>query len=350
MKDTADIDLRLPARARGRLSATARQEYDAALEAWCHGIKQLRSRLDFSPSVRGWCYILEEYGLLKSEFDGAERLITQCRKAGLLPLDITAKDGARETTGLQVYIDREGPEEWAESVVRDIADKYQYYNPLDFWEGRSVYVEMFVEKIDLKSLFEPVCEEYLVPLSNARGWADVHSRADLMERMRERESQGAQCVLLYCGDHDPGGLNISGILHENLADLKNAVGWNPANLIIERFGLSREFIEEQGLPWIDNLVTSNAKGLDLSDPKHPDHHKNYVQSYLREFGARKCEANTLVLRPDAGRQLCREAIRRYISDEDVRKYWRSVSALQGEVRALMPEVLRRYVEENPENK
>ena len=68
---------------------------------------------------------------------------------------------------------------------------------------------MFVEKIDLKSLFEPICKRYHIPLTNARGWSDIHSRAAMMKRFTEWENKGKQCVLLYCGDHDPGGLNIS---------------------------------------------------------------------------------------------------------------------------------------------
>ena len=58
---------------------------------------------------------------------------------------------------------------------------------------------------------------------------------------------GRQCVLLYCGDHDPGGLQISGLIRSNLADLSGAVGWSPERLTIDRFGLNHDFIEEQGL-------------------------------------------------------------------------------------------------------
>jgi hypothetical protein len=40
------------------------------------------------------------------------------------------------------------------------------------------------------------------------------------------EAEGKHCVLLYCGDHDPGGLNISEFLRSNMADLAVAVDWN----------------------------------------------------------------------------------------------------------------------------
>ena len=87
-----------------------------------------------------------------------------------------------------------------------------------------------------------------------------------MHRFEEMEDAGKQCVLLYCGDHDPGGLAISDFLQSNFEDLSDAVGWFPDNLIIDRFGLNYDFIEENNLTWIDNLETSSGGRLD--DPRH----------------------------------------------------------------------------------
>jgi hypothetical protein len=89
-------------------------------------------------------------------------------------------------------------------------------------------------------------------------------------------------------------------------------------LIIDRFGLNDDFIEAQGLTWIDNQETGSGGRLD--DPRHPDHSKPYVQNYLRRFGVRKVEANALVIRPAAGRTLCRQAIERYLPPDAERRY------------------------------
>ena len=93
----------------------------------------------------------------------------------------------------------------------------------------------------------------------------------MMRRFKMWEARGKQCVLLYCGDHDPGGLQISDFLRCNIAGLAIAVGWTPDSLIIARFGLDYDFIEANNLTWIDNLETSS---------KHPDYSKPYVQNYL----------------------------------------------------------------------
>ena len=193
---------------------------------------------------------------------------------------------------------------------------------------------MTVEKIDLRSLFDPVCAAFHVPITNFSGWNDINARAAMMERFAEWEEKGKRCVLLHCGDHDPGGLHISNFLRKNLADLSEAVGWSPDNLIIDRFGLNADFIRRHRLTWIDNLETSSGGRLD--DPNHLDHGKPYVQSYLREFGARKVEANALVVRPEAGRKLCRDAILRYLPADAVERFAGKLTTVRREAhRELM---------------
>jgi hypothetical protein len=162
----------------------------------------------------------------------------------------------------------------------------------------------------LKSLFAKVAAEFHVVIQSAGGWSDLNVRAGMMRRFAYWEERGKLCVLLDCGDHDPGGLQISDYLRSNLDELADAVGWSPRDLVIDRFGLDFDFIETNGLVWIENLETGS--GGNLADPKHRDHHKPYVRDYIARFGARKVEANALVARPEAGRELCRQAILRYV--------------------------------------
>jgi hypothetical protein len=269
----------LPRRQRGRQSAESEAAYQQKRASFCQLILQIRSTMDFRVGSRGWCYILEQHGLKKGEFDAAQDLITDCRKSGDLPLDVCAEDDSRATVGLQGELDDPDVEHEAQSwidYVRDHASNN--YAPFGFWDGLNTYVEVAVEKLDLRNLFEPVCAEFYVPLTNLKGWCDLNARAAMMKRFAEHESEGRKCVLLLCGDHDPGGLQITETMRKNLEDLANAVGWSPHNLVITRFGLNADFIDAHGLTWIDNLETSSGQRLD--DPRHPDHRKSYVQDYL----------------------------------------------------------------------
>jgi hypothetical protein len=319
--------LTLPSRRRGRLSKADQRRYDDQLRQWCEGILEINSRLDFKVSSRGWCYILEEHGLGKGDFDKAERVINGCRKNGLLPLDICCEDDGRQAEHLE-SIDEETPAEFAQGWIDYLSLAHNQYYPISFWDDLDVYIQMTVEKIDLKSLFDSVCKPFRLPLINIGGWNDINSRAAIMRRFRQWEVRGKRCVLLHCGDHDPGGLNISDFLRSNLADLSKAVGWEPDKLIIDRFGLNYDFIQRHRLTWIENLITGS--GGDLADRNHPDHFKPYVQNYLREFGARKVEANALVVRPEAGRKLCRDAILQYVPEAAVSKFERRLKLRRGQ--------------------
>jgi hypothetical protein len=266
----------LPKRGRGRPGADATAQYERELATFCHHLTEIDS------SARGWAYILEEHGLTKGDFDAAERLITDCRKKGLLPVDFCAEDEGRSVDHLE-KIDHETVEAFARGWVDYLAEAHEQYTPFSFWDDLDVYLQMTVEKIDLKNLFSPECARFHVATTNISGWNDINRRVQIMRRFAHWERQGKKCVLLHCGDHDPGGLQISAFLRSNLEDLAKAVGWHPRKLHVERFGLNYKFIRQQGLTWIDNLETGSGGRLD--DPRHQDHHKDYVQSYLKEFGA-----------------------------------------------------------------
>jgi hypothetical protein len=336
----------LPQLPRGRPSSTAKTAYDAELRAFCDRIQEINSRLDFQVSSRGWCYILEEHGLSKGDFDGAQELIAECRRQRLLPMGIVAEDGARAFDNLE-YIDDDDPEEYAAGIVNQLRYEHLGYTPISFWDQRDVYIEMFVEKVDLKSLFGPICSKYRIALANARGWSDLNSRWSILQRIRKHANAGKRCVILYCGDHDPAGLNISACLRKNLSELLSHAEWLPLmdHLTIDRFGLNADFITKHNLTWIDNLDTGS--GRSLADPKHKDHNAEYVQSYLREFGVHKVEANALVVRPDAGRELCKQAILQYLPEDAPNQYLAALKPRREQVRL---EILRQLQESDFEDR
>jgi hypothetical protein len=199
----------------------------------------------------------------------------------------------------------------------------------------------WVEKIDLRNLFSPVCEPFSIPIRNMKGWGDINGRADTLHRFAKWNRKGKRCVLLYCGDHDPAGLNISDCLRKNLEEIHGGVGFwfeREEDFIVDRFGLNYDFIEANNLSWIDNLDTGS--GRSLADPKHPDYSRPYAQWYREKFGIRKVEANALVVAPEAGRRLCLEAIERHLGSDALDNYHARLSAARAEVRAEIDRLLR----------
>lgn len=274
--------------------------------------------------------------LTKADFDACFRLINDCRKRGILPLDIACEDDKRQFENLDIT--DESPQEFARAYVNGLRDVPNIYCPFSFWDDQQYYVQTLVKKIDLRELFKVVCAPFHIPIANAGGWSDLHTRANMMQWFKSWEERGKTPVLLYCGDFDPGGLLMSDTLMGQMIEMQLAVDWDPNGVIIDRFGLNQEFIEANGLSWIDNLITSSGKSLD--DPRHPDHNKPYVQSWLQEIGVRKVEANALVVNPEAGRELCLQAITKYVDLESPNKYKSGLELARQEVRGALDRMVR----------
>ena len=278
----------------------------------------LSNQIGFKLSARGWCYQLEGFRLInKDQFSRVEDMINECRKLGALPINFTAEEESRKFGGVETP-NEESPEKYLKRFLVGALRCENWYAP-DWWDGEKYYIQMIVEKIDLKTLFEPICSEYHIPIATTKGWSSMIQRAEYARRFKQAEDKKLKCVLLYCGDHDPDGLRISDFLRSNLIDLAyvkwmdGVEGYNPRELKIDRFGLNYDFITENDLTWIDNLITGSGK--DLGSPSHPNFYMEYVQEYLQKIGERKCEANALVVRPGQARQLCREAIEKYVGPD-----------------------------------
>ncbi len=300
---------------------------------------RIAEKIGFKLSPRGWCYELESIRLVdKDLFDKAEEVINEGRIAGFISVDLVADEDARHSEGVEVP-NRYTPAEYISDSLDFILDAGEYYTP-NWWKDEDYYVQILVEKVDLKTLFKPVAKAFHIPIMSGKGWSSILQRAEFARRFKQAEDDGLTPVLLYFGDFDPDGERISDFLTENFNRVKKVVwkdgaeGWDPKNLVIDRFGLNRDFIEEFGLTWVDNLHTgakSKCKKcggpMRLDDLHHPNNGLPYVQKWLKTIGVRKCEANAVLRadRPeiiDRTRDLCRKAILKYLGEDAEERFER----------------------------
>ncbi len=310
------------------------------MDKFIEQIQEIQTLVVKPMSARGWGYFLEGKKVItKAEIDIVEKLINDCRKDGLLPIDFTAEEEGRQFSGIEIPTikmgDHETPIQYMRSYLQSVLRCENWYIP-DWWNGEKYYIQMIVEKIDLKYLFEDVCKEYHIPIATAKGWSSIRQRGEYARRFQEAEVNDLQCVLLYCGDHDPDGLRISSFLMSNLEDIENIVwsdgvtGYDPSNLIIDRFGLNYDFITQNNLVWIDNLITGSGKNL--ASPSHKNNRMPYMQEYLSRYGERKVEANAILANRDTGIQLCRNAIEKYLGNDALSRFHQKRKEIQNEVR------------------
>lgn len=298
-------------------------------------IKILQDQIGFKVSARGWCYQLESERMInKDEFDKVESWINKCRKKGILPIDFTAEEEGRKFNGVEIP-DTDSPIEDLRYWIDNTLTTEERYNP-NWWNGEDYYIQMLVEKIDLKTLFEPVCKKYKIPIATSKGWSSMLQRAIYCKRFKQAEEQGLKPLLLYCGDHDPDGLRISDFIKKNLVDLKDVEwedgceGYNPKNLEIVRFGLDADFIEEHNITWINNLITGSKK--DLGSKNHKNHYMPYVQEYIEEHGIRKCEANAIVPMPKIAREFVEDKIKTYLGNDAEQRFLDKRQVIREEVQ------------------
>jgi hypothetical protein len=166
-----------------------------------------------------------------------------------------------------------------------------------------------------------------------------------LKRFAEWQAKGKHCVLLACGDHDIHGLRISRALRDNLAEVLSAfkaaypqyADFDLDAVEIVRFGLNADFIKRHRLSWTQGLITGS--GLDLGDPSHPHHNDHDVKNYIAEFGERKLEADALVTRAQAGRDLCRRAILKYVDTDGIAEFEAARQVKRDELRQEIDRML-----------
>ena len=283
-----------------------------------YAIERMSRETGYRFGPRGWAYYAEGLGLItKGEFDRFEKLLTDMRKDGQLDPDVIEPDASRIATTVSDFeASANSPETYAKWAVEDIGNRLQdwakIHHEYGFWDDLDCYVEMIVEKKDLVQIFKSTADRYNIRITNGKGDTDIHSRLAMLKRFKAHDEAGRRNILLAVGDHDPKGLHIVAGLEKTIMSCANLKGlnWDYPQFEVVNIGLTEEQIDSLGLMKIGNLETGGGK--DLSDPRHADHYKPYVQDYISRFGVWKCEANALVGHPRKAEALLENAINEFI--------------------------------------
>jgi len=211
------------------------------LSEFAEYLQAISEQIGFKVSSRGWAYQLETNRLInKGDFDKVTNLINKCRKLGYLPIDFVAEEDARSFKNVEKPNKKDIVGDvgtWLEHVQKAA----ELYTP-NWWDGEEYYIQMVVEKIDLVTLFRPVCEEYHICIANSKGWSSMLQRAEYARRFSLAESKGLECVLLYC-------------IPENELILKKG-GFSP----IQEINLNEKILGESGFVEAFNVYERSYKG------------------------------------------------------------------------------------------
>lgn len=131
-------------------------------------------------------------------------VVSDARLAGLIDWDMI-KDRGRQTVI---------PGHWQSPA--EIVDAAARQFRIDKWEQQDNHVEVFVEKQALEGVLEPVCRELDVPFTANKGYSSSSALYESGKRLAQHADEGRELHVLYLGDHDPSGIDMTRDVQERL--------------------------------------------------------------------------------------------------------------------------------------
>lgn len=117
----------------------------------------------------------------------------------------------------------------------------------DIWATQPYHVEVWSEKNGLSDVIRPVCNAYRVPYVPTKGQPSITLLYNSAQAMIASEKR---THLLYVGDHDATGLNISRVIEDELREFG-------VDLIMQRVAVTPEQIALYNLPTRPGKQTDN---------------------------------------------------------------------------------------------
>jgi hypothetical protein len=181
------------------------------------------------------------------------RTIVHGRDAGLIDWD-AIEDRTREVNTHAAWPS-------PASMIDAAARSYQE----DLWLDQKWRPEVWIEKEALIGVIENVCTKYRVPYFAQRGSTSRTAKHDAGKRFEDYLDDGLTPIVLYLGDHDPTGIDITRDNEECLALYARE------EVEVRRLALTIDQVRQHRPP------PNAAKEQDANFKK-----------YVREFGTNEC--------------------------------------------------------------
>ncbi|NUM77649.1 hypothetical protein HUU40_25070 [candidate division KSB1 bacterium] len=142
----------------------------------------------------------------QKEYKRLGDIVNNARLAGLVDWDMI-KDRGRATVTNSHF---DSPAEILNIAARQFA--------IDKWQDQSYHVEVMVEKQALEGVLVPVCEDLDIPFTANKGYSSasaLRERGRILGRLARKN--GKRIIVLYMGDHDPSGLDMTRDVQDRLS-------------------------------------------------------------------------------------------------------------------------------------
>jgi hypothetical protein len=216
------------------------------------------------------------------------RLISDARQAGLIDWNMI-EDRNRATVFNSHWTD-------PGSIIKSAAYSFR----IDKWQDQPWHIEVMVEKDALSGVLEPVCRDLDIRLTANKGYSSSSMMYFIGKRLRNKRLDGKKILVIYLGDHDPSGIDMTRDIEERLQlyaglseikvsrlalNMDQVETWNPpenpAKTTDSRFD---KYLAEFGeSSWeLDAVEPRTLARLVIDDVKDHRDEKIWTRSIMRE--------------------------------------------------------------------
>lgn len=164
-------------------------------------------RQGYDLSLRQLYYQLVSKNLVANTEQSYKRIggiLNDARMCGYVDWDMIV-DRGRETTQNNHW---DSPRD----ILEACANQFRY----NLWDDQPWHVEVMVEKQALEGVLEPICKQLDIPFTANKGYSSSSAMYQSGKRINEKLEAGKNICVLYLGDHDPSGIDMTRDVEDRL--------------------------------------------------------------------------------------------------------------------------------------
>lgn len=209
----------------------------------------------------------------------------------------------------------------------DIVDAAAHSFRIDLWETQPKHVEVMVEKQALEGVLVPVCRSLDVPFNSNKGYSSSSALYGVGKRLETKLEEGKDVVIIYLGDHDPSGIDMSRDVEDRLKLFSGAGYWNDQDKSV--FG----YADMEGRFEVVRLALNMPQIRQYEPPPNPAKlTDSRAAGYIERFGMQSWELDALD--PDVLAALVRAEINSHISLPHWEEANERMQGLKGELTTM----------------
>lgn len=250
-------------------------------------------------------------------------VVSDARLAGLIDWDMI-QDRGRTVSSNPHW---ENPRRFIDIVAPQFA--------LDKWLDQPNYVEVMVEKQALEGVLEPLCSELDIKFAANKGYSSSSALYKAGKRFAHKLSDEKKCHIIYLGDHDPSGIDMSRDIEERInlfAGVVDEERLKEINQMRESINVLIEADELDGV-MVHRVALNMDQIRQLRPPENPAKITDpRADDYIAKFGRKSWELDAI--EPRALAKLVRDKVHD-LRDPDIwEKSYKRETAMRNELLAL----------------